>query len=110
MGFLRVLRALLVVALVVAAIGFAVRNPDQRVSVDLLVGPPYTDVPLLFALFVAFLVGGVSGCALAVLWVVELQTKLRDARRQNRRLTGELTSLRNLPLEETDDLRSGARS
>ena len=110
MGFLRAVRAALVVALVVAAIGFAVRNPDQRVNVDLLFGPPYTDVPLLFALFVAFVVGGVGGCALAVLWVVELQTKLREARRANRRLSGELTSLRNLPLEEADDLRAESHS
>ena len=110
MGFLRVLRALLVVALVVAVIFFAVENPNQYVTIKLPFVPPYPSVSLLFALFVAFLVGGVAGCALAVLWVVELQTKLREARRQTRRLSGELTSLRNLPLEETDDLRKGSRN
>lgn len=107
MGFLRVLRALLVIALVVAAIGFAVGNPDQRVCINLLVGPPYENVPLVFTLFVAFLVGGVGGCAIAALWIIELQTKLRDARRHGRRLQGELTSLRNLPLDEADDPRAG---
>jgi uncharacterized integral membrane protein len=107
MGFLRVLRALLVVAVVVAAIGFAVRNPDQRVRIDLFFGLPYENVPLVFALFVAFLVGGVGGCAIAILWILELQTKLRDAKRQSRRLQGELTSLRNLPLEDAEEARVG---
>jgi uncharacterized integral membrane protein len=109
MGFVRVLRALLVAVLVVAAIGFAVRNPAQQVTVDLFFGPPYQGVPLVFALFVAFLVGGIGGCAVAILWVVELQARLRDSRRQVRRLQGELTSLRNLPLEEADDLRPESR-
>jgi uncharacterized integral membrane protein len=104
MGFLRLVRAALVVGLVVAAIGIAVANPSEKVTIDLLFGPPYVDVPLVFALFVAFLVGGVGGCAVSFLWVVELQTKLRDAKRQSRRLQGELTSLRNLPLDETDDV------
>jgi len=110
MGFLRVVRAALVMALVVCAIGIAVRNPAEKVSIDLLFGPPYTDVPLVFALFVAFLVGGVGGCAVALLWIVELQAKLRDARRQTRRLQSELTSLRNLPLDETDDVPVEART
>jgi len=110
MGFVRVLRAVLVAALVVAAIGFAVRNPEQKVVVDLYFGPPYQDVPLVFALFVAFLVGGVGGCAVAVLWIVELQARLRDSRKQIRRLQGELTSLRNLPLEDAEDLQGASRS
>ena len=110
MGFLRLLRAALVTGLVVAAIGIAVANPAQKISIDLLFGPPYNDVPLVFALFVAFLVGGVGGCAVALLWIMELQSKLRDARRQARRLQGELTSLRNLPLDETDDIPAGSRS
>jgi hypothetical protein len=66
-------------------------------------------VPLVWALFVAFLVGGLSGCAIALLWIVELQSKLRDTKRQARRLQGELTSLRNLPLDETDDIPVGSR-
>lgn len=104
MGFLRLLRAALVAGVVVVAIFIAVRNPLEKVTIDLLFGPPYVDVPLVWALFVAFLVGGLSGCAIALLWIVELQSKLRDAKRQARRLQSELTSLRNLPLDETDDI------
>ena len=109
MGFLRLVRAALVAGVVVAAIFVAVRNPLEKVTIDLLFAPPYVDVPLVWALFVAFLVGGLSGCAIALLWIVELQSKLRDTKRQARRLQGELTSLRNLPLDETDDIPVGSR-
>jgi hypothetical protein len=35
--------------------------------------------------------------------LIELQAKLRDARKARHRVEGELTTLRNLPLEETDE-------
>jgi len=110
MGFLKGFRTVLLVAVMLIAIGFTVLNPGELVTVRLLFVPPLVDVNLVWVLFSAFLLGGFAGFLVAVLKIVELQTKLRDLRRSSRQLEGELTTIRNLPLEETDPLDRGAGS
>lgn len=104
MGVVKFLRNVLLVVIVLAMIGFAVLNPAQQIDLDLWLLGKWTEVPLVAALFLAFLIGTAVGLLFMVVTVIELRGRLHDARKSGRRLEGELTSLRNLPLEETDDL------
>ncbi len=103
MSILKGVRTILLVLIMIVAIGFTVMNPGERVRVDLFFAPPFENVPLVEALFFAFLLGLLGGLAVAVIRILELQAQLRDARRSGSRLAGELTTLRNLPLEESEE-------
>ena len=102
MEILRVVRMGFLAIIAVVAIGFAVLNPAERVSIDLFFVPILEEVPLVFTLFCAFLIGIIGGLSVAMLSVLELQTKLRFAKRSRHDIEGELTTLRNLPLEDDD--------
>ena len=103
MSMLKGIRAILLVLIMVVAIGFTVMNPGERVRVDLFFIEPLENVPMVEALFFAFVLGLVGGLAVAVLRILELQTQLRNERRSGNRLQGELTTLRNLPLDDSDE-------
>jgi uncharacterized integral membrane protein len=103
MGFLKVLRNILLLVVVIGFIGFAVLNPGQRLEVDLWLFGRWVDVPLVEIVFLAFVLGIAVGLAFMVVSVLELRTRLRQAKRSGSRLETELTSLRNLPLEEPED-------
>jgi uncharacterized integral membrane protein len=107
MGFLKLVRNVLLLVVVIALIGFAVLNPGQRAEVDLWVAGRFVDVPLVEIVFIAFVLGVAIGLAFSVVAIFELQTKVREARRSGERLQGELTSLRNLPLEEVEETPTG---
>ncbi|GJM45105.1 MAG: hypothetical protein DHS20C21_19470 [Gemmatimonadota bacterium] len=102
MGFLKGFRTVLLIVIMLIAIGFTVLNPGELVTVRLLFMPPLVEVNLVWVLFCAFLLGGLGGFLTAVLKIVELQAKLRDTKRSSQQLKGELTTLRNLPLDEPD--------
>jgi uncharacterized integral membrane protein len=110
MGFLSGVRLALLMIIGIAIVGFAVLNPEQRVSVNVFFVPPFENVPLVLALFVAFLLGIVGGVSAGVLKVLELQAKLRDVNRSRNRIEGELTTLRNLPLEEAEESASAGET
>jgi uncharacterized integral membrane protein len=110
MSILKGVRTILLILIMVVAIGFTVMNPGERVRVDLFFVPPFENVPMVEALFFAFLLGLVAGLAVAVIRILELQAQLRDARRAGHRLEGELTTLRNLPLDEADEPAAGGES
>lgn len=103
MGVLKSVRTVCLVVIMLVAIGFTVLNPGQTVDIDLFVAH-YSNVFLVWVLFCAFLLGGAGGFLAAVLKIVELQAKLRDLRRSSRQLEGELTNIRNLPLDEADPI------
>jgi uncharacterized integral membrane protein len=107
MSFLKVVRMAVLLLIMLVAIGFAVLNPGERVRIDLFFIEPLENVALVFVLFCAFLIGVVGGFSVALVKVVELQTALRSARRSQSRIAGELSTLRNLPLEESEESLSG---
>jgi uncharacterized integral membrane protein len=107
MSFLKVVRMAVLLLIMLVAIGFAVLNPGERVRIDLFFIEPLENVALVFVLFCAFLIGVVGGFSVALVKVVELQTALRAARRSQSRIAGELSTLRNLPLEESEESLSG---
>jgi uncharacterized integral membrane protein len=103
MDILRALRLGVLLLIMVLAIGFAVLNPGERVDIDLFFGQPFENVTLVFALFCAFLIGFAGGLVVAVVKLVELRTSLRTTRRSQTRIAGELSTLRNLALEENEE-------
>lgn len=102
MSLLRVFRMILVAAILLGAVVFVVKNPSQRVRLDLVVFPVRDNVLLIEALFWALLGGAVVGMSFVAIKLLELQTQLRSEKRQRQRLQAELTALRNLPLEDVE--------
>ncbi|MDP6462070.1 MAG: LapA family protein [Gemmatimonadota bacterium] len=104
MRFLSGIRAGLLLVLLVVWFGFTALNnsAEQQVDLDLL----FTSVqaaPLAWALFCVFVIGMVVGYAVSVLRIMELGAALRSLKRSRGRVQDELTSLRNLPLEDPVD-------
>jgi uncharacterized integral membrane protein len=102
MSLLRVIRMALVAVIVLGAIVFTVKNPSERVRLDLVFFPAREGVLLIEALFWALLGGTLVGLSFAGLKLLELQAQLSRERRQRQRLQSELTALRNLPLEDAE--------
>ena len=106
-----IIRTALVLLLIILVVGFAYNNmgPEQKVAVQL---EPffvnYVDVPIVTVVFWAF----VSGAALSLLLFVSIYVKLsvlgHTARKRIRALEGEVTILRNRPIEESAELLKGA--
>lgn len=102
MGILKGLRAATLLFVMFLAMGFAFLNNRELVDVNLYWGR-FQDAPMAWVVFVAFLFGALVGWSLSLLLVLELQTRVREMKRRHHRMEGELTTLRNLPLEDADD-------
>lgn len=102
MGLLKALRAAIFLGVMLLAMGFAFLNNRELVDVELYWGR-FHDAPMAWVVFVAFLTGAAIGYALSLLVVLELQTRLRDLYRRQYRLEGELTTIRNLPLDDAEE-------
>lgn len=110
MSVLKILRMVLLGLIVVVAIVFTVKNPNERVRIDLMLVPVRENVLLIEVLLYAMMLGVVVGVSFAALKILELQAQLRTERRSRNKVQGELTALRNLPLEEADEAEAGAGS
>jgi uncharacterized integral membrane protein len=103
MSFFKAVRLILGVAIVLVIIFFVVKNPDQRVDINLVFFPTKENVLLIEVLFYTLVIGFVGGLTVALMKIVELEARLRAAKRSRHRIEGELTTLRNLPLEEPEE-------
>jgi uncharacterized integral membrane protein len=79
---------------------FAILNAAQKVNLTVAPGKEYLDVPLVVALFAAFVLGALIIFILSLFRDVRTRSSISKLRRQNDRLSEELTALRNLPLDE----------
>jgi uncharacterized integral membrane protein len=106
-----VIRALLVMVLIVVIVGFSVLNSEERVTVQLH-DTTYYNIPLIVVTYWSFVAGMVVTFVLGLSYFWKLSLDLRDARRDNKRLLSELTTLRNRPIEALErlDLEEGARA
>ena len=96
MWFAKMFLAMVVLA---AVCFFAILNAAQEVN--LTVAPEKTyRMPLVVALFAAFVLGALIIFILSLFRDVKTRSSISKLRRQNARLSEELTALRNLPLEE----------
>jgi hypothetical protein len=107
MSLLRVIRMALVAVIVLGAIVFTVKNPSERVRLDLVFFPVRENVLLIEVLFWALLGGVAVGLSFAGIKLLELQTQLQKERRGRHRLQSELTAIRNLPLEDPESGEEG---
>lgn len=95
-------RMVLLVVVMLIAIFFVVKNPDQRVDINLMFFPTRENVLLVEVLFYALLLGIAVGYSIAGLKILELQSQVRAAKKSRGHLESELTALRNLPLEDAE--------
>ena len=97
-----IIRYAIAAILIIALLGFTIQNSYQRVVIN-LAGKTYDDVPLIFVIFIAFCVGIVFWFVVSVVQYLRISGQLSDHKRRLRTLNEELTTLRNLPLEEPDE-------
>jgi len=97
-----IIRYAIAAVLIIALLGFTIQNSYQRVVVN-MAGKTYNDVPLIFIIYIAFCVGIIFWFVISVVQYLRLSGQLAEQKKKLRTLNEELTTLRNLPLEEPDE-------
>jgi len=97
-----IIRYAIAAILIIALLGFTVQNSYQRVVIN-MAGKTYEDVPLIFVVFLAFCVGLIFWFSISVIQYFRMMSQLSEQKKKNRTLIQEITTLRNLPLEEPDE-------
>jgi uncharacterized integral membrane protein len=95
------LRTFLIIVLIILVVGFAIYNSEEKVSVNLY-GTEY-EVPMIFVGFWALVIGMILSFVLGVSYYFKMHSELRILKKENKKLMDEVTALRNLPLEETEE-------
>ena len=104
-----ILRSILIALVVVCIVAFAFYNIDRANEVDVnLIYVTFTNVPLVTVVFWAFVAGLIVSLLLFISVYVRLSVQVRTARRRIKALEGEVTVLRNRPIEESADLLKGS--
>jgi uncharacterized integral membrane protein len=99
MNISRVIAAVALLVITVAVIAFAVMNPGERVMLN-LGWRIYQNVPLILALFIAFVIGIVLTLLYSLYYFIEFGLTVRRLKKRTRELEEELIAIRNLPIEE----------
>lgn len=97
-----IIRWILVAVVIVLILLFSLQNQEQRVSVH-IASWESPEIPLYFALFIAFVIGLFVWFIVAAFQIMRVKSELKSCLRVNRKLQEELTALRNLPLEESEE-------
>jgi uncharacterized BrkB/YihY/UPF0761 family membrane protein len=95
----RILIGLLMLAILLALVAFAVWNPGQQLNVKIL-NQEYERVPFVYTVFLAFLAGVVLTLVFGLLYYFDMAMAMRRTRKEKKLLEAELTALRNLAVEE----------
>lgn len=102
MNVSRVIAAIALLIITMAIIAFAVMNPGERVMIH-LGWRTYIDVPMILALFIAFVIGIVLTLIYSLYYFVDLGLTVRRLKSKNKTLEKELLAIRSLPLDESAD-------
>ena len=97
-----IVRYAIAAILIIVLLGFTIQNSYQRVVIN-LANKTYTDIPLIFVVYIAFCIGMVFWFTISVIQYFRMMSQLSEQKKKNRTLTQEITTLRNLPLEEPDE-------
>jgi uncharacterized integral membrane protein len=97
-----VLRILVILAIIVVVIGFGVFNSHVRISVNFF-GKDYIGIPMIYVAFWSLVVGMVVSFILSISYCLKVHSRLRAQKKENRSLMEEITTLRNLPLEDIEE-------
>lgn len=101
-----VIRAVLIALLIIIVVAFAYYNLNlkQEVVVDLLFWGEYEQVPLLTVVFWSFISGIFVSLLLFISMYIKLSLQLRNSNKKITALEGEVTILRNRPIEESAEV------
>jgi uncharacterized integral membrane protein len=100
---------LALLAILVGLVGFVVQNPAEKVDIHLY-QTTYVDVPLVLALFAAFVAGLVLTLVFGSYFLLEQSLATRRIRHEKRALERELDALRNLAVEDSSPGRPAVAS
>jgi uncharacterized membrane protein YciS (DUF1049 family) len=98
------IRAFLIAIIVIAIVAFASYNAGKSVSGVNLIWAQWVDVPLVTVVFWSFTGGLLVSLFLFISIYIKQVTQVRNLRRGVKALEGEVTVLRNRPIEESADL------
>ncbi len=104
-----IIRYAVAAVLIIGLLGFTIQNSYQRVVIN-IANKTFSDVPLIFVVYVAFCIGLIFWFSISVVQYFRMVGQLSEQRKKNRTLTQEITTLRNLPLEEPDEEETGEES
>ena len=92
------------IVILAALLFFASLNLGQKVDIYLTQPdqPTFVQVPMTWALLVAFAGGVLVWFVVSVFQVLSAKSEVTSLRRKNRRLTRELTDLRNMTVQDLD--------
>lgn len=93
------IRFFLIIVIIILVIGFSIYNSAETVDVNLF-GKVYIDVPMIYLAFWAFVIGMLISFLLGITHYLKFQSELREQKKENKNLMEEITTLRNIPLEE----------
>ncbi len=97
-----VFRYFIITVILLVIVGFAIQNSYQRVDINLL-NKRYIDVPLILVLFEAFAVGIFFWFVISIAHFLKVHRALSKQKRENDKLLEEITTIRNMPLQENDE-------
>lgn len=97
-------RAILIIGLVLLVVAFAFYNLDSpEVDVN-LIWVQYVEVPLITVVFWSFVPGVLVSLFVFMSVLIKQSIQLRASKRRIKALEGEVTALRNRPIEESAEL------
>ncbi len=97
-----VFRLILTLFIIMVVVGFSIYNAGEKVDVKLL-GHTYEQVPMIFVAYWTFVVGMLVAFVLGITYYSRLYSQLAEQKKENKKLLSELTSLRNVALEEAEE-------
>lgn len=97
-----VVRLLLTIFIIIIVVGLSIYNAGEKANVRFL-GHIYEQVPVIIVAFWAFVIGMFVAFILALTYHSRLHHLLADQKKENKKLLSELTSLRNVAIEEAEE-------
>ncbi len=106
-----IVRAILIAIVIICVVAFAFYNvgPGNEVDVNLIY-VTFTNVPMVTVVFWSFVAGILVSLFLFISIYIKLSVQLRTSNKRVQALEGEVTVLRNRPIEESVELLKGADS
>jgi len=101
-----ILRWFFIAVIMILVLAFALQNLEQRTVVRFWSWES-AELPLIFFLFEAFVVGLLVWFLVAIFHQLQLRSEIRQMRKENKKINAELTALRNLPLQEEESANQG---